>query len=289
MKKLRVLSALLALAAIAVPAGPALADFVPVGSLLFQDTYNYTEVSLDLNVNINSPSRVSGPLAGQVAYDQDNMVGAKDIDGPNQKLDLSDGGAGVTTGRVGLTKDFNNELALGGMTVCATVNPRGGYAGIGVGHNGSTAADIGDNWDVNFYLVPGLYFDAFDGVTVAADLATTRFASDGTAAWLSDLTDYSGGYSDFVELAMVFTDQTDNNPFNGSGTIDVAFYANGELKGTASGPDFAHNYISFQERAWGNYASFKDLRVYGNVPEPGALTLLAAAAGFAFVWFRRRR
>ena len=98
--------------------------------------------------------------------------------------------------------------------------------------------------------------------------------------------------ADFVDVAMVFTDDTDNNPFNGSGTITAKVYVNGTLVDTATGPDFAHNYISLQGTTVGGVAMFQDLRIYGNaaaVPEPGTLALLAAAAGFAFVWFRRRR
>ena len=139
MKKFHVFSALLALAAFAMLAGPAFAEFTPVGALLFQDTYNYTGIADDLNVDINSPSRVAGPLAGQVSYDTANMVGLKDIDGPNLKMDLSQGGSMDSRACVGLTKDFNDDLALGGLTVCATVNPRGGVVTIGVGHNGSSA------------------------------------------------------------------------------------------------------------------------------------------------------
>jgi hypothetical protein len=282
---------LLALAAFAMLAGPAFAQVVPVGDLLFQDTYNYTEVSLDLNVDINSPSRVAGPLAGQVSYDMDNMVGLKDIDGPNLKLDLSQGGNPDLTARVGLTKDFNNDLALGGLTVIATVDSRGGFAGIGVGHSGSSASNIGDlytnpGWDA----VPGFYGNVFDGSI--AGLSTTTFASNGVAQWFSNLNFAGGGYGDnYVELGLVFTDAGDNNPFNGSGTITAKMYVNGNLITTAEGPDFAHNYLSYQT-ATSQYTSFQNLRVYGNaaaVPEPGVLTLLAAAAGFAFVCFRRRR
>ncbi len=89
-----------------------------------------------------------------------------DIDGPNQKLDLSDGGAGAITARLGLTKDFNNDLAIGGLTVCVKVNPRGGYAGIGAGQSGSAYSDIGDTYlDANWFAVPGFYLNAFDGTT----------------------------------------------------------------------------------------------------------------------------
>ncbi len=73
MKKFHVLEALLAMAAFAMLAGPALAAFTPVGSLLFEDTYNYGDTwNGDVNYGINAPSRVFGPLAGQVTYDQAN-------------------------------------------------------------------------------------------------------------------------------------------------------------------------------------------------------------------------
>jgi hypothetical protein len=191
------------LLAFAMLAGPAAAEFTPVVSLLFEDNFSYSGgVSTDLNVNINSASRVSGLLAGQVSYDTANMAGLKDIDGDNQKMDLSDGGAGTSSACVGLTKNFNNDLAIGGLTVLATVNPRGDVVTISDGNNSSSPADIGDT-----YL------------------------------------------------------------------------------------DGANNYIGIQAVSSGSYASVKDLRVYNNAvatPEPGTLALLAGAAGFAFVWFRRR-
>ena len=60
MKKFHVFSVLLALAAFAMLAGPASAEFIPVGDLLFQDTYNCTATNVfDLNANINSPTRVT--------------------------------------------------------------------------------------------------------------------------------------------------------------------------------------------------------------------------------------
>jgi hypothetical protein len=302
MKKFHVFSAMLALAAFAMLAGPALAgNVVPVGSLLFEDNFSYpgeiidgtlVSVNGDLNVNITSASRVSGPLAGLVSYDTANMAGAKDIDGLVPKLDLSTGGDPSYAGRVGLSMDFNNSLALGGFTVVANVIPRGTYAGIGVGHNGSSAANIGDLLAGNWADVAGLYSNVFAAGT---GLSVTSFASDGAAQpaqpsdiWFNYL-GFGAGYSDFVELALVCTD-TDNNPFDGSGTITVQEYVNGDLVATATGPDFAHNFLSFQ-MGGDSYVSYQDLRVYGNaaaVPEPGALALLAAAAGFAFVWFRRR-
>jgi hypothetical protein len=289
MRKLLVLCALLAVAAFAMPAGTALAEFTPVGSLLFQDTYNYTAISGDLNVNITSPSRVSGPLAGQVAYDTANLVGSKDVDGPNQKMDLSDGGAFTHRACVGLTKDFNNNLALGGFTVVADVNPRGGIAEMGVGHNSSAASAIGDTfWDAAGYFAhPGFYANVFDG-NLGYGVSTTAFGGNGTSAWPPYFGLGSGYGANFVQLALVCTDATDNNPFNGSGTITIKMYVNGSLITTATGPDFAHNFIAFQADTT-NYTSVSNLRIYGNVPEPGTLVLLASAAGLAFVWFRRRR
>jgi hypothetical protein len=294
MRRFHLFSALLALAAFAAMAGAAFAEFTPVGSLLFEDTYNYGEQwSYDINYGIDSPSRVAGPLAGQVSYDQANSAGVMDIDGPNLKSDLSDGGYGATTARVVLNKDFNNGLALGGLTVCAKVLARLGagktdYAGIGVGHSGSSAANVGDLFG-DWAVVPGFYFNTFAYGNIYG-LSTSAFASNGTAQWFSNF-GLGAGNADFVELQMVFTDATDSNPFNGSGIIDATLYVNGALLATGSGPDFAHNYISFQTNT-GAYSSFQDLRIYGNAaaaPEPGTLALLAAAAGFAFVWFRRRR
>jgi hypothetical protein len=292
MKRFLLLATLLVLAAFAMPASSAFAELVPVGDLLFRDTYNYGDAPFgDVNTGINDPGRVSGPLAGQVAYDQANSAGGMDIDGPNDKFDLSDYGAGVTTARLGLTKDFNNELALGGLTVCAKVLARAGYAGIGAGHSGSSASSIGDLFAANWASVPGFYFNAFATDNVYG-LNTSAFGSDGTNALTVSPSNFTlgAGYGDYVELGIVFTD-TDNNPFNGSGTLTAAMYIDGTLVGTATGPDLAHNFISFQTNTT-NYNSFQDLRVYGNaaaVPEPSVLALLASAAGLAFVWFRRRR
>ncbi len=294
MKKFHVIIALLAVAAFAMLTGPALAELVPVGTLLFQDTYNYTGVDGDLNVDINSPTRVAGPLAGQVSYDTDNMVGLRDIDGPNQKMDLSQGGSMASRACVGLTKDFNNDLALGGLTVCATIDPRGGVVTIGAGHISSLPSDIGDTYldGANYFTHPGFYANVFDGVTIAPDLATTAFGADGTAQWFSNFDFTSGVFGDsYVDLAVVFTDPVDNNPFNGSGTIIAQMYIGDTLVCTSTpGPDFAHNYLSVQT-VTSQYTSIKNFRVYGNaaaVPEPGTLALLVAA-GLGFVWFRRRR
>jgi hypothetical protein len=295
MKKFHVFCALLALTTVAVLSNAAFAEIIPVGDLLFQDTYNYGAVDVDLNVDINSPTRVTGPLAGQVAYDTANMVGLKDIDGPNLKMDLSQGGSMASRACVGLTKDFNNDLALGGLTVCATINPRGGVITIGAGHISSSPSDIGDTYldGLNYFNHAGFYANVFDGSTIAANLASTTFGADGSAQWFSNFDFTSGVFGDsYVDLSVVFTDTTDNNPFNGSGTIVAKMYIGDTLVCTSTpGPDFAHNYLSIQT-VTSQYTSIKNLRVYGNtaaVPEPGTLALLAAAAGFGFVWFRRRR
>lgn len=286
MRRFPVYRALLAVAALAALTGTALADFSPVGSLLFRDTFNYgTEWTYDVNYGIDSPSRVSGPLARQVSYDQVSSIGVTDIDGPNQKFDMSDGWVGATTARIGLTKDFNGALAQGGMTVCVKVLPWAGYAGIGAGHSGSAYTDVGDLFG-EWLNVPGFYFNAF---AAGSGLNASAFASDGSAQWFSKI-DLGPGYGNFVDLAMVFTD-VDNNPFNGSGTITANLYVDGTWLASATGPDFAHNYLSFQTNTT-MMSSYKDLRVYGNasaVPEPGTLALLGVAIGAAVVWFRRRR
>jgi hypothetical protein len=291
MKRPHLFSALLAMAAFVMLTSFASAEFIPVGSLLFQDAYSIAPVTFDINSEINSPTRTYGPLAGHVSYDQANAIALMAIDGPNQILQVT--GTSVsfgTIGRVGLTQDFNNDLALGGFTVCAKINPMNGYGGIGVGHNGSTADSIGDllNATTPPGDVPGFYGNVFANFGVS----TGVFGSAGMGSlWYSHLPAGSP-YGGFVDLAMVFTDDTDNNPFNGSGTITAKVYVEGILVDTATGPDFAHNYISLQGAADGTVAEFQNLRIYGNaaaVPEPGTLVLLAAAAGFAFVWLRRSR
>jgi hypothetical protein len=294
MKKFHVFSALLALAAFAMLAGPALADIVPVGSLLFEDTFNSAATGSDVfnvNYDINSPTRVSGPLAGQVSYDQTNADALMAVDGPSEMFQLT--GTSVdygTIGRVGLTKDFNGALALGGFTVCAKVNPVLGYAGIGVGHNGSAYSDIADllNGTTPITAAPGIYANVLNSGIFAVSAGV--FAAEAGNQWHSHFA-ADAGYADFVDLTMVFTDATDNNPFNGSGIITANVYVNGTLIDTATGPDLAHNYISLQASAASGVGLYQDLRIYGNAsaaPEPGTLALLAGAAGFAFVWFRRR-
>jgi hypothetical protein len=292
MKKLHVFRALFALAAVAVLTNSALAGYVVPAdaNLLFADNFYYAGgVSLDLNAGIDSSDRISGSLAGQVSYDTANMVGNKDIDGLNNKIDLSDGGLGASRACVGLTKDFNNDLAQGGLIVMATLCPRGGVNTLSVGNTGSAPASIGDTYldGANYYKYPGFYGCVFDGVTIAANLGVTAFLADGTAQNFSDFI-WNGGYNDYAEVALVCTDAEDHNPFNGSGTLTVDMYVNGTFITSGSAPDLAHNYIGIQAVAYGTYASVKDVRVY-QTPEPGTLALLAAAAGLACVWFRRRR
>ena len=222
-----------------------------------------------------------------MAYDTDNMLGLRDLNGAST-LEISQGGDLWTRFCVGLTKDFNGSLAQGGLVVVANVFPRNGFVNLDVGHISSAAADVADTWlDGNWYTHPGFYGCVFDGVTIplAETLSAAAFGTDGTTAWPANLA-YDGGYSDYVEVALVCTDTTDNNPFNGSGTIQVDMYVNGGLFSSTQGPDFAHNYIAIGGNS-AQYASIQDLRVY-QIPEPGTLALLAAAAGFAFVWFRRR-
>jgi hypothetical protein len=296
MRKVHVFSVLLALAAVAMLAGPALADVTPVGSLLFEDTFNTSATGSNVfnaNYDINSSTRVFGPLAGQVSYDQTNAKALLAVDGPNKEFQLTGTSVDYSTiGRVALTKDFNGALALGGLTVSVKVNPVLGYAGIGVGHNGSAYSYIADllNGTTPISAAPGFYGNVFNAGIFS--VSTGVFAGDNTGnQWYSHFTTTSG-YADFVDLTMVFTDATDNNPFNGSGTITANVYVGGTLIETATGPDFAHNYISLQAAAAGGVCLYQDLRIYGNAaaaPEPGTLALLAAAAGFACVWFRRRR
>lgn len=290
MKKFPVLSGLLALAAFAMLAGPALADFVPVGTLLFEDNFS-SATTFALNNNITSPARVSGPLAGQVSYDVAGKVGLEALQDSCLQVTGTDA-LFSSTGRLGLTKDFNNDLALGGFTIVANIYPGTAFGGIGAGQNGSSFSYIADllnaNAETNPITQPGFYACLLN----LWGVSNTDFGyGAGGAQWWSNVA-YGASYTNFDQVAMVFTDAGDNNPFNGSGTITAKVYIDGTLVDTATGPDFAHNFISFQGTTEGGVAMFQDLRIYGNAaaaPEPGTLALLAAAAGIACVWFRRRR
>jgi hypothetical protein len=229
------------------------------GGLLFSDNFTTSTPGADINADINSSTRVGGPLAGLISYDSANAVGTITLDGSH--LNLASDNA-----RIGLNKNFNGALALGGMKISYDFQGSGGTTDWGAFYSGCDSSAIpafntGNNWNAwitfNNYPVNNWYaFGASNGGASQYITGTTGVA-----------------FNDTMHHAdIVISDMVDGAPFDGSSykVVLYDYYIDGKFVASTWDntdiQDMPNNFLGFlmSNPTVGASFNFTNLKVYGN-------------------------
>ena len=253
---LRIAIAFVAIAIGAALAAQAQTDAPNVGSLLFGDNFT-SSPSSDINAGINSPTRTSGPLAGQISYDTANAMGNFSMDGGAVNLS----GEPIIYPRVGLNYNFNGNLASGGLKISYDVK---GNQSIDIDFlytalDSSAVPEFPNNSNFNAWMTRGqIYADSQNWLYYGNNAGAGLYAVAGnTGAVFNDALHH---------MDIIATDATDAEPFNGAGTIQLDYYIDGAYISSYTGNDYANNYIGLEHQNYFSPTSsqFDNLQIYGN-------------------------
>ncbi len=259
---LRAAIALVALVAGAVLVAPVEAQVPSQGGLLFSDNFTTSTPGSDVNADIYSPTRVSGPLAGFVIYDTANATGTLGLDGTG--LTIAD------SGRIGLNYDFYYDLALGGMKISYDFQGIVGsgetvdWVGLFTGCDTSVMPDWADensNWNafLQFSNYPPVNW--YVGSRSLNDTNGVQYQSGSTGAAFNDTMHH---------VDVLISDMVDGNPFNNYGVVLFDYYIDGNFIATTwdewDNADMSNNYIGFlmSSATPGANFTYDNLQIYGN-------------------------
>jgi hypothetical protein len=257
---LRTAIAIIAIAIGATLVAPVEAQVPNQGGLLFSDNFNTTTPGTDINADIFSPTRVSGPLAGTVSYDTTNALGTLGLDG--SRLTLAD------SGRIGLNQNFTGNMALGGMKISYDfqgLSADASWAGILFGADSSALPAWGAA-DANFAAV--LQFDTtlagvnwYTGTHCLNDTNGIQYQFKNTGVNFNDAMHH---------VDVILADMVDGTFANGAGIFAVEYYIDGKCVMSSwdqtDGADYVNNYLGFLQAAAGagDGFAFDNLKIYGN-------------------------
>jgi hypothetical protein len=289
-----------AFAVVTAAVAPASADLIDGRTLLFQD--NFTAAAQE-GINDGLAGRQSGLLvdaSGAISYAPAGWyAGFLATDGVSGTSATHPNTLAMPSATVAaLDRNLNGGLARGGMVVQFLLDPK-------IGNYASFSLCMNDSLSINSPGAGGYagWPDLIDGGNPLPRV-TVGFLGDPTYGNLLGLwgPDFAGGFSGWSavpvslqdgklhQITVVCTDPTDNNPFDGVGGTNLAFYVDGNhvTDFSKGGGGYANNFIAPGNYVWaGQFAEYGNLQVYG-APEPGMIAMLGMA-GALIAWFKFRK
>jgi len=248
---------------VAVAAGCALANAVMADTLLFSDNFNSTASGDNTNINTGIGSRTAGTYSSATYTIQNNLkvYGTAGAYPGNLWLTTANGAGGSAI----LGHNFYGADSAGGLDVDLRAKPtsNGGsseWAGLVIGNNGTTSPGI---------MSQGLLVLFRGSPSGGSDVFVRE--NDNTAA-----TALLGQSNAFHDFHIKITGVGDNNPFDGSGSLNVKVYLDGS---TTAGLDYtsstvyATNYMGLNASGY-SWPHLVDSLSISQIPEPSSIVLL---------------
>jgi hypothetical protein len=256
-------------------------------ALLLTDNFTATSNERAGALDHNIANRQGGSLA---TTDYTTGIGVN----PNVQLGntttLRTGGDGnylllAFNGRASLNQNFNGALSAGGLEITFDVSANFRTANqtnwtainIGMSQADQTTTVNGTPEHFGFLFRGNGGTQGFDGSSVLA------------GSEVSWSTIAEGGADNFDSIRVLFTDPTDDNPFDGVGETKIEIFSALISGGTSpiythtkTGGGYADNYINFTSNDIGGIDNLS----IRQIPEPSASVLLMGAAGLLL---RRKR